>query len=220
MEIVTLKQAREQGLTRYFTGKPCKHGHVSERFTKCRSCCECKAEKNHLPQNKEARKRYAGQHPDQMLKYGRDWYHRGGKDLKAKYKKENADKQKQYEADWKERDPEASKERSRRYYQNHTEKVKAQKKQYAKDHPHIYAAAAAKRRAALLQRTPPWLTAEDHLKIQAIYDEAHRLESLDGVKRHVDHIIPLQGEEVSGLHVPENLQILTESENCSKWNRT
>jgi len=75
------------------------------------------------------------------------------------------------------------------------------------------------RQAALMQRTPPWLTPEHHRQIQAIYDEAHRLETLDGIPRHVDHIVPLQGETVSGLHVPWNLQILTEAENCRKCNR-
>ena len=35
-------KAKAQGLTRYFTGKPCKYGHVSERNTKTGKCLECR----------------------------------------------------------------------------------------------------------------------------------------------------------------------------------
>ena len=74
----------------------------------------------------------------------------------------------------------------------------------------------AKRRAAQLERTVPWA---DLVSIQAIYSEAKRLTETTGVKHHVDHVIPLQGELVSGLHVESNLQVLTAQENCSKSNK-
>ena len=67
-----------------------------------------------------------------------------------------------------------------------------------------------KRRAAKLLRTPAWA---NHMWIDMICDEAH------DIGMTVDHIIPLQGEFVSGLHVEYNLQYLTKSENCSKGNR-
>ena len=44
MEIITRKEAKEKGLTRYFTGKPCKHGHVAERYTIYKDCVVCKNE--------------------------------------------------------------------------------------------------------------------------------------------------------------------------------
>lgn len=74
----------------------------------------------------------------------------------------------------------------------------------------LYAAHCAKRRAAKLQRTPVWSDLE---KIKEIYDEA---QSMAG-EFHVDHIIPLCGNLVSGLHVFENLQIIPASENVKKW---
>jgi hypothetical protein len=74
----------------------------------------------------------------------------------------------------------------------------------------------AKRRAAKLRRTPPWADME---AIKAVYEEARRLTRETGIDHHVDHEIPLQGELVSGLHVHNNLQILTGSENSRKKNR-
>lgn len=75
---------------------------------------------------------------------------------------------------------------------------------------------AAKRRTAKLQRTPAWA---DMAAILAVYVEAARLTRETGIQHHVDHDIPLQGKLVSGLHVHNNLQILTGSENSKKRNR-
>ena len=77
------------------------------------------------------------------------------------------------------------------------------------------AASARKRQASKLERTPSW--ANDQL-IAAYYKEAKRLEELTGIQFHVDHIIPLQGELVSGLHVETNLQLLPAQENMGKSN--
>lgn len=74
---------------------------------------------------------------------------------------------------------------------------------------------SAKRRAEKLKRTPPWA---DIAAIRAIYEKARAITCATGVPHHVDHIIPLQGEIVSGLHVESNLQILTGSDNSKKKN--
>jgi hypothetical protein len=77
-------------------------------------------------------------------------------------------------------------------------------------------AAASKRRAAEMQRTPAWA---DLNAIRKVYEQAQAISRATGVKHHVDHVVPLQGENVSGLHVHTNLQILTRSENVRKGNR-
>jgi 5-methylcytosine-specific restriction endonuclease McrA len=95
----------------------------------------------------------------------------------------------------------------------------AQLAQYAKDHPDKVCAYVGKRRALKLRATPSWLTQEHLDQIQALYAEAARLTRETGIPHEVDHIIPLKGKTVCGLHVPENLQILTKAENQSKGNR-
>jgi len=67
--------------------------------------------------------------------------------------------------------------------------------------------------------TPKWLTEEHKLQIVAVYEESARLTLETGIQHHVDHIVPIRGKNVSGLHVPWNLQILTAEENYKKLNK-
>lgn len=84
-----------------------------------------------------------------------------------------------------------------------------------KAHPEAMAAVLAKRRARKLNATPAWA---DDQKIKAVYAEAAAMRLL-GLDVHVDHVIPLQGKLVSGLHVHNNLRVLLASDNRTKGNR-
>lgn len=77
----------------------------------------------------------------------------------------------------------------------------------------------AKRRAKKIQATPAWLTKEQLKQIQDFYILAKNLVLTTGIQYHVDHIVPLRGKDVSGLHVPWNLQVLTAHENINKSNK-
>lgn len=92
----------------------------------------------------------------------------------------------------------------------------AMAKQAREAHAALVRHHTAKRRTVKLQRVPPWA---DMTAIKAVYVQARRLSRETGVPHHVDHEIPLQGKLVSGLHVHNNLQILTGSENSKKHNR-
>lgn len=75
---------------------------------------------------------------------------------------------------------------------------------------------AAERKAAQLRATPKWA---DGAEIALVYAEAVRLTEQTGVLHHVDHIVPLRGRAVCGLHVAYNLRPLPATENLRKGNR-
>lgn len=77
----------------------------------------------------------------------------------------------------------------------------------------------AKRRASKSNRTPEWLS-KDHLwMLREIYSLRALRQKMTGIKWHVDHVVPLRGKNVSGLHVPWNLQIIPAVENIIKNNK-
>ena len=68
-------------------------------------------------------------------------------------------------------------------------------------------------------RVPSWLTKDDLWMIEQAYDLAALRTKIFGFQWHVDHVVPLQGKLVSGLHVPHNLQVIPAWENRSKSNK-
>ncbi len=101
---------------------------------------------------------------------------------------------------------------SKKYRENNISELKQYIKAWQKQNPEKLKSIKAKRRAAKLNRTPKWLTKSDFKEISKFY--------LDCPKGYeVDHIIPLQGDIISGLHVLSNLQYLTIKDNRSKGNR-
>jgi hypothetical protein len=114
---------------------------------------------------------------------------------------------------------EANKDKVQAYQKANRERIAAQKKAYDLANPHIVIAKTARRRAAKLLRTPKWLTLIDFERIETQYKLASILTKLHGEPWHVDHIIPLQGDNVSGFHVPTNLRVIRGVENLSKHNK-
>lgn len=77
----------------------------------------------------------------------------------------------------------------------------------------------AKRWAAKMQRMPKWLTKDEKERMSCYYQLASMRTKESGYSWHVDHIVPMRGESVSGLHVPWNLRVIPAQENMNKGNR-
>ena len=82
-----------------------------------------------------------------------------------------------------------------------------------------FSAKVAYRRALLIKATPVWLSEEHKKDIQDFYWLAKDLKSVSGEDYHVDHIEPLQGKDICGLHVPWNLQVILAKDNLAKSNK-
>ena len=107
-------------------------------------------------------------------------------------------------------------QRCRKYREDNREKDREYHRRWSAANRDKRNAIGAKYKAAKIHRTPKWLTKEQCKQMEDMYIKAHWLTKQTGVKYHVDHIIPLQGDNVSGLHVPWNLQVITAAENCGK----
>lgn len=105
------------------------------------------------------------------------------------------------------------------WVKNNPEKHKLYAKRCYENNKHNRFAESAKYRAKKLNATPKWLSKNMQNEIANLFKIAKEISNKTGIKHEVDHIIPLQGANVSGLHVPWNLQVITRYENRSKHNR-
>ena len=184
----TRAEAKRIGSKYYFTGEPCKHGHIAPRKTKG-SCLECL--KLEWERGNETRAEYfraynkseSGQQSKQA------YYERNKEQVKAKAKARDTAVVSRYKMAYKERNPE------------------------------LYKELVNARRRRFRQATPKWLTAEDKLEIRLRYRLAIELTRRTRIQYVVDHIVPLQGESVCGLHVPWNMEVITQEENLLKSNK-
>jgi len=179
----------------------------------------------------EARKAYVKAYVEKLrleLNAYRKAWKAANKDKMAVYDKKYKEKkgeafaleQRLRTAKWREQNLEkvraANRECAAKKREQQPEKIKVAKKQYAQRNKAVINAAVARRKAAKLKRTPKWLTKFDKLKIQCVYSIAAMLTRVNNEPWHVDHVIPLQGDLVSGLHVPSNLQVMRGVENVRK----
>jgi len=140
-----------------------------------------------------------------------------------KFRKNNLEKCKKWYKKYAEEHKDEALLRAKEWYKNNKERKQEYDKQYAKEnrdkrrlaskknretHPKTKRADTALRRAQRINATPKWV---DRKALKQIYENCP-----DGC--HVDHIIPLKGNGVCGLHVPWNLQYLKAEDNLRKSN--
>jgi len=166
--------------------------------------------------------------PNDRKAYHKEYYLKNidsFREYRAKNRESRIEYSRQYRKDHKQDAEYTAKENARTLAWYHANFDRIKDKKYAKDkawrdkNKHIINSFTAKRRVVKLQRMPKWLTKENKLQIKAMYALATSLNKSTGIQWHVDHIIPLQGKTVSGLHVPENLQVIQGSLNARKKNK-
>jgi hypothetical protein len=130
---------------------------------------------------------------------------------------------KQQDREYAAKNREAAKERASKWYYDNLKYALEQRriigKKWRAENKDKNAVKSNRRRANKLKATPNWLTAEQHQQIEAFYWLAKLQCELTDTKYHVDHIVPLKGKTVCGLHVPWNLQVITALDNIRKGNK-
>lgn len=192
----------------------------------CKVCC-AESQRAYVKNNqatvkekrKEYNKEYWKKNREALIVYSRNYYQRNKVKMNAgnaEYRARYADRINSYEENRK-------RSRGRRQY-----KIEYQRK-YRERYPSAfddwrnkntgkYNQSRAKRRAAKLHATPEW---RDEDKIRKIYEQCAQMNKKEHgrITWTVDHIVPLQGKGVCGLHVHNNLRIITLEENSAKKNR-
>ena len=151
------------------------------------------------------------------------WCKECSKSAKKEWYKKNAEAEKAKAMKYHYENYEKNKERIIKkvieWQQNNKEKYAAKSKRCYEKTKHKKFAWQALARAAKRNAVPKWINEELKQEIQKFYIEARSKTKETGTNYEVDHIVPLMGENVCGLHVPWNLRVVTRYENRSKANR-
>ena len=184
----TRDEAKKTNSKYYFTGQPCKHGHIALRKTKG-SCVDCL--KVEWVKGNETRAEYFKQYNKQEEVKDRknEWYLKNKDQVIAAANTRPIEVKREYQKAWKERN---------------ITWVRADTKARRRKHR---------------EATPKWLTKKEKSEIRELYKIAITMSKTTGEQYVVDHIVPLRGEGVCGLHVPWNLRVITQEENLKKSNK-
>jgi 5-methylcytosine-specific restriction endonuclease McrA len=218
MEIISQQDARSAASAHYFTGSPCKNGHLSPRYTSNGMCIECSIayRKLHYKNNKahyqENKKRWSDDNPHKMREYRRKWRIKNpdqSRQTTANWASRNKKKKLANNIRWNKENAERCKRNSKSWYQKNRDRVLTSSSRWKKEHPVAVRTWAKRRRGFLLNGSH---TANDIFEI--LNSQKHRCAycriKIKGVNFHVDHIKAISK---GGMNDRKNLQIL-----CIKCN--
>jgi hypothetical protein len=217
MEVISRKDAKEQGLKVYYTGKPCKNGHFSERYASSTTCVDCS-------------KAWAKSHKNERAEYMKEYQERTSyKEYQKKYRTENKEVLSKAKLEWRQFNKEKVKEYFREYNEKNYTKLREYRKEYYsseevrlrykekyKENPLAFTVHNACREA--LKRTTQCRWADKKI-LRQIFKKIKLLNKESKTTYHADHILPLKHPLVCGLHNHFNLRIVTASENLTKSNK-
>lgn len=232
----TRANAKSQGASHYFTGDPCKHGHVDKRLASTGACAECvrvrqRERMKNDPEYRELHRKCGLRRITRILKDPeqrkriRDRENELQRTCEKRQAKKRIADQKRHRRLYESEEHRLRiHEKSVKYYHakktdpEYIEKAKIRAKIWCRNNLAKLRYSSAAYRARKKFATPMWLTDAMKESIGQFYWMATELSRFVGKEFEVDHVVPLQGETVCGLHVPWNLQILCRSKNRSKRN--
>ena len=195
---------------------------------KCKSCTALKRKeirKLHPEQielNKQRLKKWRIENPDKSRAATRAWKENNSEYAVAYNKHRYATKKEQITQQlklYRELNRDKVRELNRKNYHKHREVCRKRHKIWARKNRGVCNAKSRERELAKIKRTPKWLSNDDRWLIKEIYVLSALRTKLFGFAWHVDHIVPLRGKSVSGLHVANNLRVIPAVINISKGNR-
>jgi len=240
-KIISRAQAKAQGLKRYFTGKPCKWGHIVERFVDG-NCVQCRYDQNekwrrrNLDKKRELerdwRKRNAAKVNKRGREYQREWrlrnieaarerdraYYKAnperGREATNRWRDKNREAARAANSQWYKDNPDKRRALGKRKYQNNGERIKARNTEWRNANPEVISARDNRRRARILN-APGRHTGADLVAILKAQNHqcAYCKSNLRKVRKHLDHIVPLSR---GGSNDKANLQYTCEPCNLSK----
>jgi len=191
IEMFTKNKKRKDGLAAWC--KVCTKASLTDWYSRNKDKVQERNKKNYLENKQEA------------------------KDRSKAWKKDN--RERVNELNRKNYDAEKRREYSAVYRKENKDKRSTYNKEWLKERPGWANAYAAKRRDAVRKAALSCASQKDLEEIKGIYALAKKMTELTGQPHHVDHVVPIKGKSVCGLHVPWNLQVITATENLKKSNK-